>query len=713
MSSPALPKPPQSRFGVTQHRASSLSTPSVVTPTRSSRTREDGGPPISRTPSADGRQRPRLGNDIALQDLSRATTHEATTAPPIDLPHPDEIHLARNLPDFERKLGAQRARVPGAAQRAAAADILNQVRHNPLAANAGTTPTHAELAQRLTDERLEQFLTGALQMTPQKLHAMESMAAKGGRYIPSSGSLFQALLYGVIPFAGLASTPTKVLIGSGAALAAQPFVTAALQTPIVSAITVMRQKGAPMGKMPGNLKANTSLPQIEAKLERLNAAAQADAEAMQTLMASLAQSHPGQALPADQPPTEQRMSAFFASLSQDEHDALADIQQRQTVRAIEAAALVVDGLRLEGMQARQKNSTRAQVWLRTARGASSILAPALQAAKWSTPAITGVSVVLALAALLGQHIAAGKDEKTARTDELKLSILYGDLFNAIGQADWEAGRPITGDGIDEKKLQALLTEPETTIAGRVKSMVEGRQKELEARLQALPPAEGPALEAGNEVATQLAARIQGCKDEVALIDSGKLTDLPQDSFARQLFNQSMESTAVAFAATEGWNKLRAPLEYSAQVGQRLSQQFTYGLLGGAGALALGRGVNAVVYEVNKHHAGQHPDPAHAGKPIPGMSGEAAWAQVLLTLGAAAIAFYSAISQYSAVNVKNARRDGAGGDPGLADQLKNGVMSPGWQSQANRAAAGARTVGDAVLQASWRSTAAMRSALDNG
>jgi hypothetical protein len=64
-------------------------------------------------------------------------------------------------------------------------------------------------------------------------------------------------------------------------------------------------------------------------------------------------------------------------------------------------------------------------------------------------------------------------------------------------------------------------------------------------------------------------------------------------------------------------------------------------------------------------------------------------------------------------VKNARRDIQGGkdnDPGLGDQMKKGWISPLWQGRANSAGRAAKIAGNDVLQADWRSTAAMRSAL---
>jgi hypothetical protein len=291
MSMPTLPK-----LTATSSRAPSVTTqpdqPDLPdTRTRSSTRSLDGDrPSITRPSRTHAGKRPRQdGNLIALGTLGAS----------VDQPQPPDVHLARNLPDFERKLAAQRAVTPGPAQLTAAAKLVNEVRHNPLAQGAGGIVSHDALAQLLSPAVLRDFQKNVLQLSDAKIQAMDDMATQGGRCIPSSGSLFQAVLYGAIPFAALESTPTKVLGGSVAALAAQPFVTAGLQTPIVSAITVMRQKGGPMGKMPGNLKANTTLQQIEADLVQLKDLAQKDDAAMGDLLKDLAAKHPEHALPAN------------------------------------------------------------------------------------------------------------------------------------------------------------------------------------------------------------------------------------------------------------------------------------------------------------------------------------------------------------------------------------------------------------------------------
>ncbi|MGE5865693.1 MAG: hypothetical protein ACM32J_11435 [Rhizobacter sp.] len=633
--------------------------------------RTDGAAP-TRASSGDLSVRPRQSVALVPLDRTGAALPTQAAEPAVD------IGLARTLPEFQRRLDAQRNRPVNLDEAAA---VINAVRHNPLA--GGDAPkAHKDLAARVTPDVIARW-NRALGLSPDQEAAMTRRAAQGGRWIPTSGSAFQAALYGAIPFAALKASPVHVLYASLAALVAQPFVTAGLQTPIVSAITLMRQKGAPMVKMPGNLKAKETLPEIERQIKTLEADAVHDARQMNALMQRLAARHPGHDTGGD--PSDQQIGDFLAALTPDERLELETLQQRQTDRAVEVGLLVMDAFRLEGMQDRQFNSTLAQAPWRVARAMSGIFAPALQAAGAPAAAVTATSVVLALAAIAGQHHAAGLDEKTAQADEHKLGLLYGDIFTPQGQADWNAGRPVTAAGIDEAKFRNLIAEPETTIAGRVAVHLAAHRDDLQARLDALGPlaTSDNDAEQGRPAVEALRASIAECEHDIGLLQAGNVADLSPDGHARKLLADVMKDTSVAFAWREGVAKLRSPLEYSAQLGQRFAAQFAFIGAGGAGAVGLVRGVGAAVG---------------------GTSTMAASAQVGLSLGAGVLGAFSALTQYTAVNVKNARRDRQGEDAGLLAQVGQGIVSPLWQRHATQAGHAATEAGHAALQLDRRALA---------
>lgn len=658
-------------------------TPGSVTPRQATLSERTGDQPAVRA-STDVALRPRRSISLDALDPEGRTAATGTTEAAVAVA-PADIQLAKTLPEFQRRLDAQKVRPVDLGEAAA---VINAVRYNPLAGR-DIPRDHKALAARVTPELLSRW-NGALGLTPAHEAAMSAAAAKGGRWIPTSGSLFQAALYGAIPFAALKASPMHVLYASLAALVVQPFVTAGLQTPIVSAITLMRQKAAPMVKMPGNLKAKETLPEIERQVKALQAESVRDALAMKSLMERLAANHADPA-PADgEAATPEHIQAFLAGLSDAERGELETLQQAQTERAAQVGLLVMDAFRLEGMQDRQFNSTTAQAPWRVVRAMSGIFAPALQAAGAPAGAITATSVVLAFAAIAGQHHAAGLDEKTAQADEHKLALLYGDVFTPEGLADWNAGRPVGEDGVDEAKFRNLIAEPEMTIATRVAAHVASHRDELQAKLDQLGPlaASDSDAEQGRPEVETLREAIAECDRDVALLKDYNVTDLSPDGHARLLLGEAMKDTSVAFARREGVAKLLSPLEYSAQLGQRFAAQFAFIGAGGAGAVGLVRGVGAAVG---------------------GTSTLAAGAQVALSLGAGVLGAFSALTQYTAVNVKNARRDRQGEDAGFLTQLGQGIVSPLWQRHATHSGHAATAAGQAALQKDWRDTAPLREA----
>jgi len=108
---------------------------------------------------------------------------------------------------------------------------------------------------------------------------------------------------------------------------------------------------------------------------------------------------------------------------------------------------------------------------------------------------------------------------------------------------------------------------------------------------------------------------------------------------------------VKLVLNEIWWKLTA-LEMSAQYAQRQSQTLTFGVLGAAGATAGGRLVNALV------------PGAPASLP----------AQIAINTGSGLVGTYAAWTQWSAIIIKNIRRD-SGGDVSFLSQLWEGMYAP--------------------------------------
>jgi hypothetical protein len=603
--------------------------------------------------------------------------------------HSGDLPLARTLQLFAQRLRQQARRQ---VDLEVTAHLLQQVRHHPLQAGSqGQLMRHDEAFARITPELRDRWVHDALGIDPQHWQETKNAVTQAGRIAPASGTLFQLALYGVIPVVSLQTTPVTALGATMAALVAQPFITAALQTRISAAIFLMREKAAPLVQLPSNLKANTTLPELQDRMAHLVLQAEAESQAMQRVIDDLCAQHQVVRPQGDAADEAAAWQPLLQRLEPEQRDHLEACVLRQTQRAQETAVLIQDALRIEGLQDRQRRGQIAQMPWRTMRGMSGIFSPALQAANAARGVISATSVVTAVGTMAAQHLAAGRDERRGMLDELSLAMLYGDLLNAQGETDWKAGRPITAEGVDEDKLRALVGEPETVIAGRIRKLTEAYVETLKGELDGRHgPGPDDDLEAGHldQRHQDLRTEIARCESDLRKLGDADLDQLAPEGMVKRMLDEVMHDPAAAFAWREGAAR-QTVTEYSAQLGERLARQFTYGVGGGAGALALGRGTSAAVG---------------------GTSNMSAGLQVALHLGSGALALFNAVTGYASTNVKNARRDRAEGDPGLAWQVLRSLEAPTWQWRATNAGAQARESGRRALVMDWRDSAALRQAL---
>lgn len=682
---------------------------------------------LTRRTSADRSRAPRGGSPAMSVHSARASVEAPAFAPPTAAETAaalSQVGLARNLRDFGIKLRHQKAQEATQAQLLATAQMINELRHNPLAEGADPTMSYSVLVDRCTPEAVSRYKRDVLGLTDAQDQTKTAISKKGGYAIPTSGSIVQAALYAALPIGGLYMSKAwgaYAQVGiSAAILFAQPFITAPLQTMIVSAINVFRQKGAPVTKLAGNIKADDTLPKIEARIQTLAAQAQADTTRLNGFMDRMRTAHPG-ILPSSGEVTQENFNALVQALAPDDLAELQGINDRMTQRSTDTMEALVKGQMLEGMQLRQKDSTRAQEWPRILRALLPGIAGALMPLA-NHPAISGVddegqpnqkippwaivvvTSTLAIAALLAQHYAAGVDEVTAEDSEVKLNMLMGDFFNETGKADWAAGRPITAAGIDGTKVLAARGLPESTIAGRVKHFAEAHLAKLTAERD--NDAAGRDPEANERPLHHAEITLE--TRALAIIDSGNLEELEHPDFAeshtRKLFNEAMKDTSVAFAWREGAAKV--PGDFGPQSGQRFGQNFMWGgVAGGAGAVLETRGLTAVMTAVvNKATDGGGLEAAHpAIAPTLGVLGAAA---------AAGTAALSAKNQHTAVTAKNIRRDNPDSGVTWAGQVWNGIKGPNFQKEQDEAANRLRPAGDSVLDDSWRGQAAnLRAAVE--
>ncbi|RQR49530.1 hypothetical protein DIE21_19895 [Burkholderia sp. Bp9140] len=612
----------------------------------------------------------RIGNDGIDETAGPETAHARETMP-VDLPQLQKaLDLQKNRPINLDAL----------------AEILRTVRFSAQHQGAhGASPSHRDLVRHISDATLQKFHQ-ALGLDPNEVLGMRNAAYHAGLKIPSSSTIFNIVSYVAMPLAFThESSPWNSVIASLLLVAFQPLITAPLQSLVIGSVDYHRRLKHPEIKLDKTtVNASTTQPQIKRRIDDSIAAVR-DSEAA---VVALFRRH--NLVSASGLIDPARIDT--CTLSNDEKRELTTQCQAHLERLITLCTLAGQMHALDGAHARQIESTIRQILPRTIRSGSGFLAPFLRkyasttsesvngtvaSHKLSPYGVTGVSVLVAVLALIGQHFAAAQDEVNGLRFEHKLDMLHADFF-ADGKADvLHRNGTIVAADLSIEKCRNLVVSAEANIVQRVADSLETRLSTLRHARGSEPPARRATpeeLEEGRSPRTrELDETIAAYERDVANLRRLTVTDnLHDDTLA--LLRDALNG-AHGFAWEQAVAKLTKPLEFTSQVSQRIGQTFTLGVLGSAGALAGGRVVSAALKGGD-----------HLALPV----------QFVLVLASAIIGLVAASTQGMVTNIKNQRRDANPDDGAMrfGEQTIRGVGAP--LEWARNAIASRRGIKDASI-----------------
>ncbi|WP_321876965.1 hypothetical protein [Paraburkholderia bannensis] len=600
-------------------------------------------------------QRAGTNSSTAIQSPANVTDSEPANATP-----------RRDMGELQATLDKQKTRE---IDRHALASVLQEVRFNPVRADLnGALPSNGQLVSQITDDQLGRWYE-ALSVSREDVAGMESAAYSAGLKIPTSSSVFNVVSYGAIPmlFAALSGPNLSwAQAGASAMLAfAQPVVTAPIQSLVIGAIDYYRRLGQPEIKL-DKKAVNSSKTQaaIKEKIEQsVVHAKESEAAVVELLQKHSWTNADGDVALDDIDP---------AKLSKSERMALVAACEKHMTNIVELCNNAGQMHALDGAHARQVESTLKQIFPRAVRSGSGMVAPFIRKPGAHAPhsalskvipfkapplGVAGVSVFIAMAALVWQHFAAARDEVNGLKLEHKLNMLHANFFEEGKENVLHSDGKITADDISVEKCRKMVMSPEANTVLRVADRLDATIRELEAQKEARAtreptPAEAEAGHARHD--PDLEQKLDAYKRDAKNLRSLNVTDeLHEDT--QSLLNDALNGS-FGFAWNEGVAKLKKPLEFSAQVSQRLGQTFTMGPLGSAGALLGGRVVTAAL-KGNDHIS--------------------TLAQFGLAFMSLAIGLIAASTQGAVTNVKNRRRDT---DPpeqamGFKEQTFSGMAAP--------------------------------------
>jgi len=581
-------------------------------------------------------------------------------------PPAKSYRVAEDVEDFVVALMRRLAFTP---DKETVARILNSVRYNPMnpAHRKGGVPTEEQLRAEVTPRIVKEVLAAVAGITPNEVDAMSAVARKGGMWIPTSNTAFNTLNYGVVPFVGHAfglSLPVQIYMNL-ALLAAQPAVTAILQSMIVKAIDFSREKSAAAVKLDKSaVNAEETAEEIDKSLGPLLNQVDEKRENLRKAFDHVYVTHglEDPTIDCDQSKWEEYLEKLPAADQQrvmDAYDASIEAEVAFAHRAVDLQAVT-------GLEARQIRSGTNQEWSRTFRGGASVPTAVGRAEVQKIPtrfppiAQIGMTAAFALGCMAWQHYGASRDEAVVMMMELILNILHADILTKKGKAAWDRGEELQPEDIADDCGKIVKT-PEEAVWDAAISSLRRDLENLKARIDeggSSAGAEAAAgdLEAqsapvqGNAITRRLPPILGGVatpeqrrkcaelESSLARVeaDPRALSGLSADDPVRKRFAQVLSPgfDNWAFVATEGWHKAWSPGEFESQSSQRAGQIFLGGVMGTAGAIVLGKAITAAI--------GAEKIPLEV--------------ILLLSLLGAASGFIGAKTQWRPVMVKNMKRD---------------------------------------------------------
>jgi hypothetical protein len=624
------------------HDEGASSPPPTKSPDSSLPGLKSQGNPI---PESSGSPR-RMSNLPKTNETSGIASPSATT--PAVSP---EMASVENVSRTERTatLARLESDIDKAANRAVqldvAAKLVNDLRITGPGAHAsgGTTApavTNADMMKRITDDHVKEWY-GAQGLSEQEVGALRRSALLSGLPNPTGSLVTNVVQYIVAPWASYAAdTPwAGTGIGIGAMLATPP-VNAFQQSAVVEVATAMREHGGPViANSKDSINDKNWLPELSKELKHEVEQFSALHVQMNDTLTRLNLGSAGYTDATLKPLLEALPASDLLELRQ-QGEQLLNAEKRLHDKQR-------DFLMTQGAHARQWEGNKWQALPRTLRAPVASVTGLVSKTKAAGALSPALQTVAAVTLTVGQHIAAGFDERAKQEYNNKLNLLYGDLFTDGGKQKLARGEPLVDRDIDAAKLRDFTQTPAQSLVKHVSTEVKRQIETINAQLN--PPPDTPSAPLSAQDRATLETHLASLTADADKLKKGKLSELRPGGMAETLVIASDKSVL----SQQLLNDVKAKYtfkEWSAQTIQRYGQ---------AGHLfAFGSGASSVI-----------------GKLTSAFKGGAKEAPTKQTLGIAALsgfmAYVGATNQQTAISVKNNRRESKP-DIGAGQQLWRGI-----------------------------------------
>jgi hypothetical protein len=625
-------------------------------------------------PEPSGSPDRRLGSLPETGQTSGVASPSATT-PPVSA----ELSSIEALSKAERTATLERlqSKIETTANREVntdvAAQLINSLRLTGPGAHSSGGPaaaaTNADLMKGISDDHVKQWYS-AQGLSDQDVSALRKSAFLSGLPNPTGSFATNAVQYIAAPFVSLAANTPWAGTGVGiATMLATPAANAFQQSAVVALGESIREHGGPViANSKESINDKHWLPELSKDLQHQVDQFGALHKEISNILSRYDVSTAADFTPETLKPLQTKEAA----------NDLKELQQH-VERLLDTETKLHDTQRnfmmTQGAHDRQWSGNKWQAIPRTLRapvagltglvsktGPSDAQSPASAPAPGPSAVATAAAAaglaakvlsptmqtVAAVGMTVGQHLAAGFDEKAKQEYNNKLNLLYGDPFTTGGKEKLARGEQLNGDDIDAKKLRGFTQSREQSLVKHVSAELGRQIKTIKSELT--PAADAPAKPLSTEARAALEGQLATLTEDAAKLKAGKLSELSSGGMAETLLIAS-DKSVLSQQLLQDVKAKYTMKEFSSQTIQRAGQAFHLGVLGSAASSVIGKVVSAA-------------------------SGGASKAPTLQTAGIAALsgamAYVGATNQHTAISVKNNRRESET-DISAGTQLKRGVM----------------------------------------
>jgi hypothetical protein len=659
------------------------------------RTSQDVGAPFA------ARQRP--PQQISTLDISAASRTDASARASAASVATESAQAASSLAAFPATARAMEAGIQAAKGRPVsveeAAALVNELRRfGPRAHQSPelqAAQSNRDLMGSITEAQVMRWYA-AQGLNEQDVAALRRGALTSGLPNPTGTFLMNAMQFIVAPSIAAATGNAWLGAGLGTAIAfASPLANAFQQSGVVTLCEHIRERQGPsVAAQKSSINDKQWLPAIAADVSKRAEVLVEKGEKFEATLGALLREHPDIGGTRDE-----QLVALLPRLADGQKDTLRQHSEELHDAEQSLHALQKELLMTQGAHKRQFVGNTNQIVPRALRGSAAALvglasgAPAGAAvaaqvagrvAQLTPLQAAGVQAAASLFLSASQHIAAGYDERNKQEYNNKLNMMYADIFTDAGKQNWADGKELVGADISAQKLRSFVSSPAQVLAKRLATNISARAASVEAEIASIhaqaserSAASGAGSSAGSQHAPhldegerlvvdmlgELATRM---RSDEAHLRAGTVTQLQPDGVAAGLLAGSLDRFTSSFLKEDLIAKYKKPGELAAQTAQRIGQTF-HMVFAGSGAAAL----IAKLGTAAKGGASKTPTPVILGL-----------AATSLTLGT-----IGAVSQSTAINIKNVRRESEG-DSGIMTQIRRGVLAAPIEIRAQHAANGA-------------------------